>query len=56
VHLFAERTPLIGVPIVNHDNRPHPANENPHLQNLWDSIEVLAGLLARLGVEWGPAR
>ena len=56
VHLFAARAPLIGVPIVNHDNSQHAANENLRLQNLWDGIEVFAGLLARLGHEWDGAR
>lgn len=56
VHLFAERAPLIGVPIVNHDNSQHAANENLRLQNLWDGIEVFAGLLARLGHEWDRTR
>jgi hypothetical protein len=27
-------TPVIGLPIVNHDNNQHAANENPRLQNL----------------------
>jgi acetylornithine deacetylase/succinyl-diaminopimelate desuccinylase-like protein len=51
MHLFAEATgsPIIGVPIANHDNNQHAANENLRLQNLWDGIEVYAGLLARLG-------
>jgi acetylornithine deacetylase/succinyl-diaminopimelate desuccinylase-like protein len=52
VYLFAERAPLIGIPIVNHDNNQHAANENLRIQNLWDGIEVFAGLLARLGTEW----
>jgi acetylornithine deacetylase/succinyl-diaminopimelate desuccinylase-like protein len=56
VHLFADRAPLIGMPIVNHDNNQHAANENLRLQNLWDGIEVFAGLLARLGAEWDAAR
>jgi acetylornithine deacetylase/succinyl-diaminopimelate desuccinylase-like protein len=56
VHLFAERAPLIGVPIVNHDNSQHASNENLRLQNLWDGIEVFAGLLARLGHDWESAR
>jgi acetylornithine deacetylase/succinyl-diaminopimelate desuccinylase-like protein len=56
VYLFAERAPLIGVPIVNHDNSQHAANENVRIQNLWDGIEVFAGLLARLGHEWTAAR
>jgi len=41
--------PVIGLPIANHDNSQHAANENLRLQNLWDGIEVYAGLLARLG-------
>ncbi len=39
-------TPVIGVPIANHDNNQHAANENLRLQNLWDAIEVYAGLFA----------
>ncbi|MDZ7359151.1 MAG: M20/M25/M40 family metallo-hydrolase [candidate division KSB1 bacterium] len=39
------QTPAIGVPIVNHDNNQHSANENLRLQNLWDGIEVLAALM-----------
>jgi acetylornithine deacetylase/succinyl-diaminopimelate desuccinylase-like protein len=38
-------TVTIGVPIVNHDNNQHSANENLRLQNLWDGIELMAGLL-----------
>ncbi len=51
--LFADtlKVPLIGVPIVNHDNRQHAANENLRLQNLWDGIEVFAALMAELGQE-----
>ena len=36
---------MVGVPIVNHDNNQHAANENIRLQNLWDGIEVMAALL-----------
>jgi acetylornithine deacetylase/succinyl-diaminopimelate desuccinylase-like protein len=46
-------TPVIVLPIVNHDNSQHAANENLRLQNLWDGIEVYAAVLARLGVVWG---
>jgi acetylornithine deacetylase/succinyl-diaminopimelate desuccinylase-like protein len=41
--------PVIGLPIANHDNSQHAANENLRLRNLWDGIEVYAGLIARLG-------
>jgi len=46
------RTPVVGVPIANHDNNQHAANENLRVQNLWDGIEVYAGLMGRLGVYW----
>ncbi len=39
------KTPCIGVPIANHDNNQHSANENIRLQNLWDGIETMAALL-----------
>jgi acetylornithine deacetylase/succinyl-diaminopimelate desuccinylase-like protein len=53
-YLFAEvlQVPLIVLPIVNHDNSQHAADENLRLQNLFDGIEVYAGVLARLGHEW----
>jgi acetylornithine deacetylase/succinyl-diaminopimelate desuccinylase-like protein len=46
--IFEEATgaPQVGVPIVNHDNNQHGANENLRLQNLWDGIEVLAAIMA----------
>lgn len=39
-------TPLIGVPIVNHDNNQHSFNENLRLANLWDGIVTMTTLLA----------
>ncbi len=50
MYLFAEalHTPVIGVPIANHDNNQHAANENLRLKNLWDGIELYAALFARL--------
>ncbi len=54
LYLFEQelRARLIGVPIVNHDNNQHAANENLRLQNLWDGIVLYAGLVARLGYVW----
>jgi acetylornithine deacetylase/succinyl-diaminopimelate desuccinylase-like protein len=53
MHLFRDLgAPVIGVPIVNHDNNQHAANENLRLRNLWDGIESYAALLARLGEVW----
>jgi acetylornithine deacetylase/succinyl-diaminopimelate desuccinylase-like protein len=49
------RTPLIVLPIVNHDNNQHAANENLRMQNLFDGIEVYAGVVARLGQYWKPS-
>jgi acetylornithine deacetylase/succinyl-diaminopimelate desuccinylase-like protein len=51
---FAEvlQVPLIFVPLVNHDNNQHGENENLRVQNLWDGIELIAGLMARLGINW----
>jgi acetylornithine deacetylase/succinyl-diaminopimelate desuccinylase-like protein len=46
--------PLIVLPIVNHDNNQHAANENVRLQNLFDGIDVYGGVLARLGTYWAP--
>jgi acetylornithine deacetylase/succinyl-diaminopimelate desuccinylase-like protein len=54
MYLFSDRlqTPVVGVPVVNHDNNQHAADENLRLQNLWDGIEVYAALIARLGPLW----
>jgi acetylornithine deacetylase/succinyl-diaminopimelate desuccinylase-like protein len=40
--------PMIGVSIANFDDNQHAQNENLRLGNLWDGIEVYAGLLADL--------
>ena len=51
LYLFQEilKTPVIGVPVANHDDNQHAANENLRLQNLWDAIEIYAGLFAESG-------
>jgi acetylornithine deacetylase/succinyl-diaminopimelate desuccinylase-like protein len=41
-------TPVIGLPIANHDDNQHAANENLRLQNLWDGIDLFAALFAEL--------
>ena len=41
-------TPAIGLPIVNHDNNQHAANENLRIQNLWDGIEIFGALFSNL--------
>jgi len=46
-------TPVIVLPIVNHDNNQHAANENVRLQNLFDGIQVYGGVVANVGRYWG---
>jgi acetylornithine deacetylase/succinyl-diaminopimelate desuccinylase-like protein len=54
IYLFTDtlKAPVIGVPMVNHDNNQHGINENLRLQNLWDGIEVYAALMAEMGEGW----
>ncbi len=54
MYLFTDllKTPVVGLPIVNHDNNQHGANENLRLKNLWDGIEVFAGILAGAEKNW----
>ena len=42
------KAPMVGVSIANYDDNQHAMNENLRLGNLWDGIEVYAGLLADL--------
>ena len=44
--------PVVTLPIANADNNQHAANENLRVGNLWNAIELYAGLLAGLGKEW----
>jgi acetylornithine deacetylase/succinyl-diaminopimelate desuccinylase-like protein len=48
----ALHVPVIVLPIVNHDNNQHAQNENLRLRNLFDGIQVYAGVVARLGRYW----
>ncbi len=41
-------TPVVGLPIVNHDNNQHAANENLRLENLWSGIELFTRLFSGL--------
>jgi acetylornithine deacetylase/succinyl-diaminopimelate desuccinylase-like protein len=52
LYMFADvfSAPIICLPIVNHDNNQHAANENLRLQNLWDGINTYAALMAE--VNW----
>jgi acetylornithine deacetylase/succinyl-diaminopimelate desuccinylase-like protein len=42
------KAPMVGVAIANYDDNQHAMNENLRLGNLWDGIEVYAGLIADL--------
>lgn len=42
------KVPMVGVSIANYDDNQHARNENLRLGNLWDGIEVYAGLLSDL--------
>jgi hypothetical protein len=46
VYAIDSHPPLETVPIANHDDNQHAANENLRLQNLWDGIETMAALIA----------
>jgi acetylornithine deacetylase/succinyl-diaminopimelate desuccinylase-like protein len=56
LHHFTEvlGAPLVSVPIVNHDNSQHAANENLRLQNLFDGMQVFAAIVVHLGSLWTP--
>jgi acetylornithine deacetylase/succinyl-diaminopimelate desuccinylase-like protein len=41
----AAKTRTITIPIANHDDNQHAANENPRLKNLWDGVETMAALM-----------
>ena len=42
----------MGLPIANHDDNQHAANENLRLQNLWDGTVIFATVLGGLGEAW----
>lgn len=50
MYLFQQpaNTPVLILPIANHDDNQHAANENIRLQNLWDGIDVYVGLFEGL--------
>ena len=43
-------TPIIVLPLANHDNNQHSENENIRLQNLWDAMAVYGVVLANFGL------
>ena len=43
-------TPIIVLPLANHDNNQHAENENIRLQNLWDAMSIYGAVLATFGL------
>jgi len=43
-------TPIILLPLANHDNNQHAENENIRLQNMWDAMSVFGVILANFGL------
>lgn len=56
-YIFTEvlGAPVAVLPIANHDNNQHAADENIRVQNLRNGIELYAALFARIGIEWRAA-
>ena len=54
LYLFTDvlHTPVIGLPIANYDDNQHAANENLRLENLWNGMEMFAGILAQAETSW----
>jgi acetylornithine deacetylase/succinyl-diaminopimelate desuccinylase-like protein len=50
IYLFHEilGVPVIGLPIVNHDDSQHAPNENLRLKNLWSGIDTYAAMMTEL--------
>lgn len=40
--------PLVGLPVANHDDNQHAANENVRLKNIWDGIDAYAAMIGEL--------
>lgn len=49
----SRKTPVAGLPIANHDDNQHAADENLRLQNLWDGIVSYAVVFGELDVREG---
>ena len=52
MYLFQKSAPVIGLPVANHDDNQHAANENLRLQNLYDAIDIFAAVMTKLDGEW----
>jgi acetylornithine deacetylase/succinyl-diaminopimelate desuccinylase-like protein len=52
MYLFVKAAPVIGLPVANHDDNQHAANENLRIQNLYDAIDIFAAVMTKLDGEW----
>lgn len=52
MYLFLKQAPVIGLPLANHDDNQHAANENLRIQNLYDAIDVFGAVMTRLDAQW----
>ncbi len=52
MYLFLRAAPVIGLPVANHDDNQHAANENLRIQNLYDAIDIFAAVMTKLDGEW----
>ncbi len=52
MYLFLRRAPVIGLPVANHDDNQHAADENLRLQNLYDAVDVFAAVMTQLDANW----
>lgn len=52
MYLFLKSAPVIGLPVANHDDNQHAANENLRVQNLYDAIDIFAAVMTKLEGEW----
>jgi acetylornithine deacetylase/succinyl-diaminopimelate desuccinylase-like protein len=50
LYIFDEifHAPIVGLPVANHDDNQHAANENIRLQNVWDGIDLYAAMMGEL--------
>ena len=50
IYMFHDlfKVPVIGLPVVNHDDSQHAPDENIRLENLWDGIDTYAAMTGTL--------
>ena len=50
LYIFSDifKVPVIVLPIANHDDNQHAADENLRLRNLWNGIDTYAAMMSEL--------